>query len=184
MPMLRRTLAHHRDVRTGMRAEVPADHRAPRDQDRYVMIEIALSTTTQRRPFLPFLPLTVSQRRPRSVDDAAPTSCDRRRHGEPHPNAGGACSPRPINPSKCRVAVIPTSRKQTIALLKSPYIAAANPSPFRPAISCLGASRTPVVEARGRFCDAGVRETCTEAVIPRDLCDDPQGINRGGKVYR
>ena len=26
------------------------------------MIEIALSTATQRRPFLPFLPLTVSQR--------------------------------------------------------------------------------------------------------------------------
>ena len=40
-----------RDVRTGMRAEVPAGHHPPRDQDRYVMIEIALSTATQRRPF-------------------------------------------------------------------------------------------------------------------------------------
>jgi hypothetical protein len=54
------------------------------------MMEIALSTATQRRPFLPFLPLTVSQRRRRSVDNAAPTSCDRRRHVEPGPNAGGA----------------------------------------------------------------------------------------------
>src|ERR1700732_2811025 len=103
---------------TRMRAEVPAGHRAPRDQDRYVMIEIALSTATQRP--LPFLPLTVSQRRRRSLDDAAPMSCDRRRHAEPHPNAGGARSPRQINPSKCSVAVIPTSRKQTLALLKSP----------------------------------------------------------------
>jgi len=32
------------------------------------MIEIALSTATQRRPFLPFLLLTVSQRRRRSLD--------------------------------------------------------------------------------------------------------------------
>jgi len=38
------------------------------------------ATATQRRPVLPFLPLTVSQRRRRSLDDAAPTSCDRRRH--------------------------------------------------------------------------------------------------------
>jgi len=51
---------------------------------------------------LPFLPLTVSQRRPRSVDNAAPTPCDRRRHVEPGPNAGGARLPRPINPSKVR----------------------------------------------------------------------------------
>jgi hypothetical protein len=44
------------------------------------MIDIASSTATQRRPFLPFSPLTVRQRRWRSLDDAAPTSCDRRRH--------------------------------------------------------------------------------------------------------
>src|ERR1700716_1397037 len=60
MPMLRRPPAHHQNVRTGMRAEVPAGRRAPHDQYRYVMIEIALSTATQRRPFLPFLPLTVA----------------------------------------------------------------------------------------------------------------------------
>src|ERR1700731_4056114 len=120
MPMLRRPPAHHRDVRTGMRAELPAGHRTSRDQDRYVMIEIALSTAARRRPFLPFLPLTVSQRRRRWLDDAAPTSCDRRRHAEPDPNAGDARSPPQINPSKCSVAVIPTSRKQTLALLKSP----------------------------------------------------------------
>src|SRR5208282_6254951 len=36
----------------GMRTEVPAGHRAPHDQDRYVMIEIALSTATQSRTFL------------------------------------------------------------------------------------------------------------------------------------
>ena len=84
------------------------------------MIEIALSTATQRRPFLPFLPLTVSQRRRRSLDEAAPTSCDRRRHAEPDPNAGGARSPRPINPSKCSASVVPTFRNQTIARLKSP----------------------------------------------------------------
>src|ERR1700724_3557054 len=91
-----------------------------RDQDRYVMMEIALSTATQRRPFLPFLPLTVSQRRRRSLDDAAPTSCDRRRHAKPDPNADGARSPRPVNPSNCRASVVPASRKQTLALLKSP----------------------------------------------------------------
>ncbi len=50
------------------------------------MIEIALSTATQRRLFLPFLPLTVSQRQRRSLDDTTPTSCDRPRHAEPHPN--------------------------------------------------------------------------------------------------
>ena len=84
------------------------------------MIEIALSTATQRRPFLPFLPLTVSQRRRRSLDDAAPTSCDRRRHAKPDPNAGGVRSPRPSNPPKCSAFVVPTSRKLTLARLKSP----------------------------------------------------------------
>ena len=84
------------------------------------MIEIALSTATQRRPFLPFLPLTVRQRRRRSFDDAAPMSCDHRRHAELDPNAGGARSSRPVNPSNCRASVVPTSRKQTLALLKSP----------------------------------------------------------------
>jgi len=84
------------------------------------MIEIALATATQRRPFLPFLPLTVSQRRPRSLTDAAPTSRHRRRHAEPDPNAAGARSPRPLNPSNCSASVVPTSRKQTLAPLKSP----------------------------------------------------------------
>ncbi len=75
------------------------------------MSEIALSTATQCHTFLPFLPLTVSQRRRRSLDDTAPTPCDRRRHTEPEPNAGGARSPRPINPSKSNVSLVPTSRK-------------------------------------------------------------------------
>ena len=83
------------------------------------MIEIPLFTATQRRPSLLFLPLIVNQRRRRSLDVAAPTSCDRRRHAEPEPNAGGARSPRPINPSKSIVSVVPTSRKLTFALLKS-----------------------------------------------------------------
>src|SRR6202011_1281023 len=91
-------------VAAGMRAELPAGHRTSRDQDRYVMIEITLSTATQRRPFLPFLPLTVSQRRRRSLDDAAPTSCDRRRHAKPDPPADGAGAPRPVNPSDCRAS--------------------------------------------------------------------------------
>src|SRR5580704_1342890 len=98
MPMLRRPPAHHRDVRTGMRAELSAGHRTSRDQDRYVMMEIALSTATQRRPFLPFLPLTVSQRRRRSLDDAAPTSGDPRPHPNPDPKPDGAPPPRPVTP--------------------------------------------------------------------------------------
>jgi hypothetical protein len=84
------------------------------------MIEMALPTAPQRRPFLPFFPLTVRQRRRRSFDDAAPTSCDRRRHAEPDPNAAGARSLRPINPSNCSASVVPPSRRQTFALLKSP----------------------------------------------------------------
>jgi hypothetical protein len=40
------------------------------------MIEIALSTATQRRLFLPFLPLTVSQLRRRALDNATPMSCE------------------------------------------------------------------------------------------------------------
>ena len=81
------------------------------------MIEIALSTATQRRPFLP---LTVCQCRRRSLDDAAPTSYVRPRHAEPDPNAGSARSPRPINPSNCIASVVPTSRKKTPARIKSP----------------------------------------------------------------
>jgi hypothetical protein len=127
------------------------------------MIEIPLFTATQRRPSLLFLPLIVNQRRRRSLDVAAPTSCDRRRHAEPEPNAGGARSPRPINPSKSIVSVVPTSRKLTLARLKS--LDRPKPSPFRPAISYLGASRTPAAEARGLFCDAGVRETFTRTDI-------------------
>lgn len=106
--------------RTRMRAEAPAGHRAPRDQDRYVMIELALSPAMRRHPFLPFLPLTVSPRRRRSLDAAALTSCDGRRHAEPDPNAGGARPPRPINPPKRSASVVPLSRKQPLALLKSP----------------------------------------------------------------
>jgi hypothetical protein len=49
--MVRRSHADHRDVRTEVRAEVSADHRAPRDHDRYVGTEIALSIATQCRPF-------------------------------------------------------------------------------------------------------------------------------------
>lgn len=111
-----------------------------------MLSKITLSTATQRHPFLPFLRLTVSNRRRRSLDDAAPTSCDRCRPAEPDPNCDGARSPRPINPSNCSVSVVPASRKQTLARLKSPKIAAARPRAFRPAISCLGASRTPVAE--------------------------------------
>ena len=84
------------------------------------MIEMALPTAPQRRPFLPFLPLIVRQRRRRSFDDATPTSCDRRRHVEPDPNAGGARSLQPINSSDCNASVVPRSRMQTLALLKSP----------------------------------------------------------------
>jgi hypothetical protein len=68
------------------------------------MIEIALPIATQRRPFLPFLSLTVRQRRRRSFDDAAPTTCDRRRHVEPDPNAGGA---RSLDPLTRQIAMRP-----------------------------------------------------------------------------
>jgi hypothetical protein len=84
------------------------------------MIEMALPTAPQRRPFLPFLPLIVRQRRRRSFDDAAPTSCDRRRHAEPDPNADGARSLRAIKPSNYSASVVPSSRRQTFELLKSP----------------------------------------------------------------
>jgi hypothetical protein len=80
------------------------------------MIEIALSTATQRRPFLP---LTVSQRRRRSLDDAR----QRLTIAAATPNLipmPAAHAPRPINPSNCIASVVPTSRKQTIARLKSP----------------------------------------------------------------
>jgi hypothetical protein len=49
-----------------------------------------------------------------------PVSCDRRRHAESDPNAGGARSPRPINPSNCIASEVPTSRKQTLAGLQIP----------------------------------------------------------------
>jgi len=62
------------------------------------MIEMTLSTATQRPALLPFRPLTVGQRRRRSPDDVAPTTGNRRR-AEPDPNAGGARSPRPVNAS-------------------------------------------------------------------------------------
>jgi len=84
------------------------------------MIEIASPTATQRRPFLQFFSLTVRQPRRRSFDDAAPTPCERRRHAEPDPNAGGARSLQPINSSDCNASVVPRSRMQTLALLKSP----------------------------------------------------------------
>jgi len=81
------------------------------------MIEMILSTATQRRPFLP---LTVSQRRRHSLDDAAPTSCNRRHRAGPDPNPGGARSPRPANAANSSAFVVPTSQKLTPALLKSP----------------------------------------------------------------
>jgi hypothetical protein len=63
--------------------------------------------------------------------------CDRRRHAEPGPNAGGTRSPRPINPSKCGLPVVSTSRKATLALLKSPLDPSVKPSFFQPAIRAL-----------------------------------------------
>src|SRR5260370_38337418 len=58
-----------------------------------VMIELKLSTTTQRRPFLPFLPLTVSQRRRLWLAEPAPTSCNRRRRPEPIPTPAAHAPP-------------------------------------------------------------------------------------------
>jgi len=81
------------------------------------MIEIALSTGTQSRSFLP---LTVGQRRRPSLDDVAPTSCNRRRRAEPAPNPSGARSHRPLNASHSSAFVVPTSPKLTRPLLKSP----------------------------------------------------------------
>ena len=83
------------------------------------MIEIALSTATQRRPFLPFLPLIVSQRRRRSLDDTTPTfaTAPATLNLIPMPTAH---APSTDQPSKSIVSVVPTSRKQTLARLKSP----------------------------------------------------------------
>ena len=62
------------------------------------MIELKLSTTTQRRPFLPFLPLTVSQRRRRSLTDPAPTSRNRRHRPEPIPTTAAHALPDSSTP--------------------------------------------------------------------------------------
>jgi hypothetical protein len=75
-------------------------------------------------------------------------------------------------PTKTKFALRQEPREQTCDLFdkasfrplsscsSSAWIVSASPRPFRPAISCLGASRATVVEARGWFRDAGVRETC------------------------
>jgi hypothetical protein len=75
-------------------------------------------------------------------------------------------------PTKTKFALRQEPREQTCDLFdkasfrplsscsSSAWIVSASPRPFRPAISCL------IVEARGWFRDAGVRETCTQA----DLC--------------
>jgi len=84
------------------------------------MIKNASSTASQHRPFLLILPLIIDQHRPRSLDNAAPTSSHRRRHAELNPNADGARSTRPRDPSNGSAFVVPISRNRTLALLKSP----------------------------------------------------------------
>ena len=131
------------------------------------MIEIASSTATQRRPFLPFLPLTVRQRRWRSLDDAAPTSLAivvATPNLIPMPAAHA-----PLDRSTRQIAVRPSFQplENRRSLASNPHrsqrrdrepLPARDFVPWRFSDACRGSG--------GWFCDAGVRETCTRADVP------------------
>src|ERR1700746_652962 len=78
----------------------------------------------------------------------------------------GALSARPAVPQcpaarRCHPILFPSAPSQQPLLRPNPHRACCNrPCPLS-AISCLGASRTPAVGARGWPRHAGVRETCT-----------------------
>jgi hypothetical protein len=120
MPVLWRPHAHHRDLCARLRAAASAFSGAARAPDRYVMIEIALSPATQRRPFTTSLPLTIGQRRWRSFDDALPTSCNSSHRTKTPTKPHRASSPLPPGPSKHTAFTRPTPRCQTVERLNSP----------------------------------------------------------------
>ena len=124
------------------------------------MIEIASPATPQLSSLLP---LVVRPRRRRSADGAAPTSCDRRRRiWSQCQRCTLTSTDQPVKVQRARSFYLSKSDTRTSQI---PIDPSAKSSSFRPAISCLGASRTSVVRARGSFCIAGLRETCTGADI-------------------
>ncbi len=108
------------------------------------MIESALSPAMQCRLFSP---LAARPRRRRSLDDVPPTLHHHRQRAKPHCNAARRPAHRSISPSLRSSSMFSAAPKQMLALLKSPWFAAAK-LPFLPAISCFGASRTPVERLR------------------------------------
>jgi hypothetical protein len=81
------------------------------------MIEITPAATSQRHPFLP---LVVRRCRRRSLDEPQPTSRGHRHDPEPDLDASDKRCLATLSPSKHRSTVVPTARKQTLAVLKSP----------------------------------------------------------------
>jgi hypothetical protein len=78
------------------------------------------------------------------------------------------------SPAKIISRVFPSAPSQQRLLRPNPHRACCNRRCPLSAISCLGASRTPAVGARGWPRHAGVRETCTRADIHRAAPEPPQ----------
>ena len=81
------------------------------------MIDIASTTAPKHHPLLP---LAARRRRRRLLDDAPRTSHGNRRAAEPDLHAGGKRSRATLHRSKSSTIAVPTARKRTLAVLKTP----------------------------------------------------------------
>src|SRR5207248_7648352 len=81
---------------------------------------------------------------------------------------------------RCHPILLPSAPSQQRLLRPNPHRACCNRRCPLSAISCLGASRTPAVGARGWPRHAGVRETCTKAAVrSRAAVGIPSDYGRG-----
>jgi len=81
------------------------------------MIDIASTTAPKHHPFLP---LAARQCRCRSLDEAPRTAHEHQHAAEPDLDAAGKRALATFHPSKSPSIAVPTARKRTLALLKTP----------------------------------------------------------------
>ena len=111
-----------------------------------------------------FPSLIVRQRRRRSLDHTAPYLLLYRHRRAPTLVPSTGSEPRHSHRSTCQIAVtfaFPSLSKTDARSPQIPIARSVQNQAHLPAISCLGASPTPALGARGWPRHAGVRETCT-----------------------
>jgi putative transposase len=127
------------------------------DEDRHVMT----AARTARRKSYPSRTPLIGRRPPGASHCPSLLAHNNRRPTPRRPFRSSSCPAA----RRCHPILFPSAPSQQRLLRPNPHRACCNRRCPLSAISCLGASRTPAVGARGWRRHAGVRETCTVMVI-------------------